>query len=755
MEKIRVLNGKQDDIQIDMNLVMDLLSCKADSPVLEDFKREYQKLLPKVIERIRPAAAFVVGSIRPEMKSGILLPESKVIYVISTVGQGISDYSSFYFKRGNYVKGMLLDAMADVALFSYENKILAKVKEISQEMHMGVSHRYEAPLEIPMEMQKVAYEALNASKTLGLSITSGYMFSPVKSTCQIFELTEKEDIFVLEHDCNQCERKDCSMRKKKDIQVTLHEKNGSKVLQTLAGSNVMEVLQENGIYINAACGGNGRCGKCRIKVLEGNIEITQGDKKSLTEKAIKKGIRLACCATLWEDCQIEICEQEQAFQALSITEEHMEQKGEKESFEKNAGAECEQKYAVAIDIGTTTIAIALICLESSKIVSTYTSMNHQKIFGADVIARIQASNMGKQLLLQKSIQDDLLTGIHQLFVEQKIALSSFVKIGIAGNTTMLYLLRGYPCESLGIYPFAAEKLEMEKRSYREFFSQRKGNEKSIDKEIEQTDVFVLPGNSAFVGADIVAGLYACDFQKKDEICILVDLGTNGEMAIGNRKKLLVTSTAAGPAFEGGNISWGMGSIPGAISKVKIEKGNVQIETIDKQKPIGICGTGIVETVAELLKNGLMDETGALDEKYVKQGFPLAKAGNGESIVITQKDIREIQLAKSAIRAGIETIIAHYKVSYDQIAKVYLAGGFGHFLDVSQAVAIGMLPSQLADRTEAVGNTSLEGTIKFLTSKNDASSILKELAEKGEEISLAMDKDFQESYMENMLFDKIT
>ena len=231
---------------------------------------------------------------------------------------------------------------------------------------------------------------------------------------------------------------------------------------------------------------------------------------------------------------------------------------------------------------------------------------------------------------------------------------------------------------------------------------------------------------------------------------MIDLGTNGEMGIGNRNKILVTSTAAGPAFEGGNITWGTGSIQGAICNVDLKDNQLNIRTIGDTEPVGICGTGVIETAAELVKAKLIDETGLMAEEYFEDGYPLAKTAKGELIVFTQKDIRELQLAKSAIRAGVETLILRYGVNYNQIDKVYLAGGFGFKMDMEKAVAIGLLPEELRGKMEAVGNSSLGGAVKYLTEETSR-AFLEHIVMVSSEIDLANDITFNDFYMKYMFF----
>ena len=222
--------------------------------------------------------------------------------------------------------------------------------------------------------------------------------------------------------------------------------------------------------------------------------------------------------------------------------------------------------------------------------------------------------------------------------------------------------------------------------------------------------------------------------------------------MGNKDRILVTSTAAGPAFEGGNITWGTGSIPGAICSVKLEGTDVQVKTIRDQAPEGICGTGVVEITAELVREEIVSDSGVLDDEFFERGFPLAKTPDGKEIVFTQKDVREIQLAKAAVRAGVETLLLRYGIEKEDVSRVYLAGGFGYKLDTSKAIAIGMLPEEFKDRIEAVGNSSLAGAVKYL-SNPDGDKEIRKLVELSDEIGLSSDKDFNEFYMDAMFFEE--
>ena len=337
---------------------------------------------------------------------------------------------------------------------------------------------------------------------------------------------------------------------------------------------------------------------------------------------------------------------------------------------------------------------------------------------------------------------DLIQGIHYVVEQAGVIAEQVQEIIIAGNTTMIHLLMGYDCKSLGEYPFTPVNIEPIESNYREIF----------EDDFLSARVRIVPGISTFVGGDITAGLYSCSMDEQDTYSLLIDLGTNGEMALGNKDKMIVTSTAAGPAFEGGNITWGVGSLEGAIAGVKIEDGKAQVRTIGDKAPIGICGTGVIETVAELIRAELVDETGCLDDDYFDDGFPLAVTENGEEIVFTQQDVREIQLAKAAVRAGIETLFLRYGIEKEQVAHVYLAGGFGFKLDCRKAIEIGMIPAEFADKVEAVGNSSLGGAIKSLLNQNGWQRMAA-IGRKSQEINLSADKDFNQFYMDCMYLER--
>ena len=489
----------------------------------------------------------------------------------------------------------------------------------------------------------------------------------------------------------------------------------------------LELLREDGIFLPADCGGRGTCGKCRVRFLTGAPDATEEEKKKLTCEQLQDGVRLACraCPDGAFTLEYELAEEEIAVESIA---------SEKDDAAKSAAAGADQETTkglktdtdaaagekkVAIDIGTTTIAAALVDAGSGQVLDTVTSVNHQRAFGADVISRIQASNDGKKEDLQKLVQQDLRSLITQLGEDPDT-----VPVIIAGNTTMQHLLLGLSCETLGVAPFTPVDISLH----------------------EVNNQLLLPGISTYVGADITAGIVATGMDRSDDICLLIDMGTNGEMAIGNKDRILVASTAAGPAFEGGNISCGVAGIPGAISRVTITDGKASCETIGGKEAVGLCGTGVLETMYELLKEEIVDETGLMDDDYVDDGFPLAG-----DIVFTDKDIREVQLAKSAIRAGAETLIREFGTTYKGISKLYLAGGFGQKIDLKKAAGIGILPEELTRRTEAAGNTSLQGAVMAALNESVKERFLHAVSV-SEEVSLSESPVFNDLYVQYMFFE---
>ena len=497
--------------------------------------------------------------------------------------------------------------------------------------------------------------------------------------------------------------------------------------------SLLDTLRSEGYFLPAYCGGRASCGKCRVRIAEGAPPPTEEDYRFLSREEISEGWRLACRIREPGEWEVELpaySEEEIVAAGIFSHDGACSDRACLNMTCLNTGCTPEisagdQACALAVDIGTTTLAACLVRQgtgeeKNPEPLRTVTGINHQRVFGADVVSRINAASREKGGELQRIIKEDLDGLCRKLGLAEKIQDLKMPVI-ISGNTTMQHLLQGLSCRTLGLYPF--DPVDISLHNYE--------------------NMTILPGISTFVGADIVSGIVACGIDREEKISVYVDLGTNGEMAIGNRDRILATSTAAGPVFEGACIRCGTAGIPGAIESVKIIDGRAEVSTIGDLPPTGICGTGVLETLYALRQAGIVDETGLLSDQYFDEGFPLA-----EGIRFTQGDIRETQYAKAAIRAGIEILLSSYGVSWDQVDRLYLAGGFGRKIDVEKAMGIGLLPEELKSRVTAVGNASLAGAALYAADPSSAERFIhvKEIAG---EFHLADHKDFQDLYVNYM------
>ncbi len=403
------------------------------------------------------------------------------------------------------------------------------------------------------------------------------------------------------------------------------------------------------------------------------------------------------------------------------------------------------KYHVAVDIGTTTIAMALVDT-AGNICLALTKNNRQRAFGADVLSRIRYAISGGAAELQDCIWQDLMDGVAAL--TQGTTEIEIGQIIISANTTMEHLLLGDSCETLGVAPFIPADLSLREYRLKELVQ-------AVPAACTETMLVILPGISAFIGADIVAGMYACGMASGGKMpthsnILFVDLGTNGEMVLQTSDGFLATSVAAGPAFEGGNITHGCPSIDGAICSVSLLGERIITQTIGNRPPVGLCGTAVAELAYEMVKTGKSDVTGNFVGECHTQGLTVAQTEDGEQIVFTQSDMRQLQMAKAAVRAGIEILLAERGLTAGDVDTVYLAGGFGYRMNIYKAVEIGLLPKALREKTKALGNTSLQGAIRYLGEKNAASHLMEMIAASSE-INLAKHPAFEENYLHFMNF----
>lgn len=573
------------------------------------------------------------------------------------------------------------------------------------------------------------------------------------------------------------------------------QKDQSVIVTHDSSMTVMSTLLKNGLISGSFCGGRGDCGRCRIQFITGVTIPTSLERNVMEPAELRQGYRLACLAKPKDDCVIRLAlldspeisvvsdvmdmpEKNDYISQLDFeTKNHksdvmkytdtnafvnvMEHPDIMEEDEKEKTKAEEKRTLIAVDLGTTTIAMQLMTMDTGRKIDTYCEMNPQRSCGSDVLSRIQASCEGSREILRKSAVEVLERG-----VEQFRGHNTDIKcMCIAGNTTMQHLFMGYDISSLGRSPFNPVEIGLQEYQHAAW----------------DFPVLLTPGISAFVGGDIVAGLYACnmltlhrqpagqeDYTGQSECVdqaestILIDLGTNGEMAITDGTHMIVTATAAGPAFEGG---------AGA----------------------GIVGSDMIACAAELLRQEIMDETGLLKEPYFTEGVSvlssdIAKDGQGDgqskhhnvesyifrsgkvgqSLYLSQEDIRALQMAKAAVRAGVEILLKRLGeqradtagqngalFGSQQIGHVYLAGGFGYYLDVEAAFRIGLLPEHMHGHVQAVGNTSLLGAYRIgrdLWQRRIDKQTLEESLSFAESINLAHQKEFEKLYIRYMNFE---
>lgn len=744
------------DIRISAENVCAFLDGDKTGDLYGEIMEELEEMLPQAYEKIKPVALLEFGDLEGYSIEADGKEIMEALYGVCTVGRELGEWSTRLFAEGDYLGGMLADAIADDYLFQMDDAIQETVVAMCKERGRGIAGRAEAHQDLPMSIQKKAWDVTHAEEER-IGIKPSYMYDPVKTVCHVYLLDDNTKRYHPEHDCSKCNNLTCKRRNLPSVNIRVITGAKETVIKGRKADPLLRTLQEHDIFIPAVCGGRGTCGKCSVRFTYGASEPSEEDRKFFSREKLEEGYRLACKAYPARACTVVVDERESSgFFVLTDAETTDPMDNTTRGSSHTAGAAktgrrctdqekdvhqirenpADVSYGIAVDIGTTTIAMQLLELPERRTADVFTDINRQRAYGADVISRIEASNAGQKEELRKSICEQLAAGFHKLTDGRERKVSRMV---IGGNSTMIHLLMGYSCETLGVYPFTPIDISLTHTTCREL----------LGMQDQEFDIMICPGVSTYVGGDITAGMYALDFDKRENPCVLVDLGTNGEMAIGCKDRIMVTSTAAGPAFEGGNIVCGTGSIPGAVCKVELDGNKVKLETIGNEEPCGICGTGVIDTVYELKKEEIMDETGRMEDPYFEDGLLLSEKNGG--IRFYQKDVRELQLAKSAVRAGLETLISKYGSTYDDIEHIYIAGGFGYQMDVRKAADIGLLPAECLDKISAAGNTCLKGTVKALTDK-DAEERLRGLADMSKEIQLSNDKEFQEFYMEYMYFE---
>jgi len=498
------------------------------------------------------------------------------------------------------------------------------------------------------------------------------------------------------------------MNSKPKIKIRL-EPLGQQI-EVASGTALQDVLFEHGVEF--PCGGRGTCRKCRIKVLQGNLAVNVIQEKALSAAEIENGWRLACQCQATEAITIEIAQMETAILADAGRIAKSRQSG----------------LAVAVDLGTTTLVAQLLDLQTGEVLGVESALNAQARHGADIMSRVQfgLTADGAQIL-QNLIRTQIGQMITNLLKNCKCPQRPFQGINIVGNTVMHHLFGGLSVEPLSRVPFeTALGTELNWRAA------------EIGWDLpDDPAVKFLPCLGGFVGSDILAGILTVGMAQSTEPVALIDLGTNGEVVVGNRERILCASTAAGPAFEGAQISMGMRATTGAIWKVGATNGQPESQVIGNVPARGICGSGLVDAVAAGLSLGWINSGGriTLPEHEIVVQSP---------VVINQADVRELQLAKGAIAAGLQILLAQAGFRTSDLKRVYLAGAFGNYINVESARRIGLLDFP-ADMIEQAGNTALRGA------KMSLSDGYRDILTITRHIPLAADMRFQEIFAEQMTF----
>ena len=606
---------------------------------------------------------------------------------------------------------------------------------------------------------------------------------------------------------------------KKTINITITP--GKRLLKLPSGVNLREVLLDNGISLRYYCGGEGTCGKCRVRFTENAPFPNSYDKKFFSEDEISLGWRLACKTRVSKDAAVEIPGEHRAADMEIYTgEDYIDIEPDPEL--RNIRIGCDKAtidnqvsdmeavlkampgqnpepelsflrklpralresdytvdvslfndifidirksggsldaFGIAVDLGTTTIAASLFNLGTGVSIGRSGALNPQTVHGADVVSRIQFASESPENLdkLRMEAIDAINKLAENLCKKAGISARDVGMMSLAGNSTMEHLVLGIPPNHIPVAPYVPVF------------------KKGVLLRAEQAGLkinpsarfYVFPTIGGFVGGDTVSDILATGFCDSDDLSLMIDIGTNGEIVLGNKNRIIATSAAAGPAFEGRNISCGMRAEAGAVDSVTID-GNISIHTIGEKDPVGVCGTGMISLVASFLDHGLINAMGGFDpdaaknisgksaeiEKRFRNGddglsFSIARSPE-QDLLIHQKDIRELQLAKGAISAGITLLMKEYNVAPEDIDAVYLAGAFGNYISPEAAIRIGLIPDVSPEKIMFMGDAALTGASAALLRK-DMRERTERISTKTEFIELAGRNDFQDVFAESMIF----
>ncbi|MCP4178237.1 MAG: DUF4445 domain-containing protein [bacterium] len=517
-----------------------------------------------------------------------------------------------------------------------------------------------------------------------------------------------------------------------------------------------ETLKENGLAIWTSCGGNGICSSCEIKLLSGHL-IRIKDKVKI--EAGRTGIILkSCLYTLSEYGNAEIKILKNLYYDKVMNKNILTSKIDtlkvlsSQSSTKENRKNC---LGIAVDIGTTTVEAVLFCLDSGKIIDQKSIINSQIKYAVDVLSRIKLCFDNNEVLklLQKNIlQESFLPLIKSLLLNNGYQFEHLFKIYVAGNTTMLHIFTGEDPTSIGFYPFTPKFLGSKSINMYRFISDL--NIPNFNNKKSDIEIKLLPGISAYVGADILSGCYALDIIESKHSILFIDIGTNGEILLKANNKVYACSSAAGPTFEGFNLSCGTTAVGGAVKSIKIDSiDNIKTKTINNKSAIGICGSGYIDFLAEAKRNNIVNMFG----RYCNELKDFVKFSEGrgkyicigsENIFISESDISLLLQAKAAIASGIQILLNKAGIEQKNIDYVYIAGGFGANLNIDNSILCGLLGGFYNNQISIVGNTSLMGAYcSFFDDR--AFEKLNQFKKSIKIISLNEEPEFENIYIDNL------
>jgi uncharacterized 2Fe-2S/4Fe-4S cluster protein (DUF4445 family) len=588
-----------------------------------------------------------------------------------------------------------------------------------------------------------------------------------------------------------------------------------------AGTTVFDGASWNGIAIDSTCGGHGTCRKCKVRITSGNVPIDTLDPRAFTPEQLNLGWRLACRALATHDLEVEVPPLETRPKAalvgvgrhvilrpavqkryLELDEPSLEdQKSDLERvvaavddfdlrpelgaartlgrtlrqadykvtavicddvlIDVEPGDTTERRHAIAFDLGTTTVVATLLDLTTGQPVAVRSMLNRQQPFGADVISRVSATMMDPDALemLQQRAHETMNQLAGEVCEEAGVPPTDVYEIVVCGNVTMMQLALGIDPEPLGMSPFIITARRLPPSQASDFGV----------KVHPRAPAAVFPALGAYVGGDIVAGMLATGLTRDRRIRLFIDVGTNSEIALGSSDRVVATAAPAGPAFEAAQIRCGMRAAEGAIEGVAIAGDSLTLEVIGDTAPVGMCGSGLVDAVAQLVSVGLLDHTGRfipderaaeehpeLSKRLVAVGeervFVLAWRGDdpANSVYLSQRDVRELQFAKASIATGWAILMKELGIGVEDIGQVLLAGSFGSYLSPASAVRIGLVPKMALPRIISAGNVAGEGAKMAALSLREraaADAILDEV----EYVELSGRADFNDLFMDQLGF----